>query len=159
MMTLFKSLCVFVCLCILVGCETTDTPKIKRTPMELALIEVKTGVQASKQEALEESEDRESFRFLLRYNPGRCDAPLYEVFLKGYWQRAYVLLDTPELQAGLDTLSQNNDVMASVWVEGKMTDSFKLSPRRVAWPVVNLLKVEAGSPVKATAMVKRPCAA
>lgn len=143
------------------ACETTKPSIVKRTPLQRAIIQGQRNVTEGIVEGIEESEDLDQFRFQVRHNPGRCEAPVYEVFLKGRWTRAYFNLERPEFQAQLDLLAQQTDVLAVLWVKGKMTEAVKLSAKRVAWPLVDIIAVENNTltaPKKpATSFRRHPC--
>ena len=113
----------------------------------------------SQEEALNESEDRDQFRFQVRYNPGRCDSPVFEAFLKGRWIRTYIDTESNKLRLTLEQLTQNSDLNATVWANGKLTESTRLSPKRIAWPVLIIVSFVQRPPTVASVSTQQrlPC--
>lgn len=138
-------------LCLLMACETQAVNQVKRSPLEQAIEASQNTIVASKAESLEESEDRDRFRFQVRHNPGRCDSPVFEAYLRGRWVRAFLNVDNAQLQTQLNQLSESNDLSLFYWVRGKLSTTTKLSPRRVLWPVVDVFTIEPPDTSKTTA--------
>lgn len=136
-------MCISSLLCIpLLSACTSDAPtQRKKPPLELALEQSQKSIQASLADAAEESDDLDSFRVFVRFNPGRCEAPEYEVLLRGSWQRAYLTPDTDPLEEALNAMREERFGLGHLAVTGRLSGS-QLSDRGVKWPVFLVLTLD-----------------
>ena len=151
------ALCVSAC-----GAQPGPGPALG--PKARALKEAQASVTESKAEAREASEDADSFALLVRHNPARCDAPEFEVYMRGRWTRAYLDVEVPRVNALLEGLRASSLKGTTLKVNALPTTSTKLSGLRVAWPIVEIVGLaqsdaeEASSAAPAAALVQSsPC--
>lgn len=122
---------------------TSDAPaKRVGTPLEQALKQSQQLVNVGLSDALEESEDQDSFRVFVRFNPGRCEAPEHEVLLRGSWRRAYLTPDTDLIEEAIASMREERFGLGHLAVTGRLSGSQR-SERGVDWPVFLVLTLDA----------------
>lgn len=88
------------------GCATgPDRRSQDQPPGEVALERARQILDESRQLAFRKSEDQDSYRVRLRYNPPRCDAPVFEIRAHGRWTRVW-LDGSDEVRDKIDTFRQ-----------------------------------------------------
>lgn len=134
-------------LLLLTGCTRADSsqpPTLERPPLERAMAQAALALTRAGEAALVESDTLRSYTLRLRFNPGRCDAPDYEIFAHGGWQRAAITAEEEAALAKLrDYQAQLTDSpFAELEVTGGWDERVWTTPRGVEWPVFLVQRVE-----------------
>lgn len=120
------------------ACPSSAPSSPGKPPKEVAVSATQEALFAGLEDALEESDDQDSYRLQLRYNPTRCESPPYEVFARGRWQRAYLNLDQDALAPLIEALKTPAAQQDILEVNAKQSAPQR-SERGVRWPTFVIL--------------------
>lgn len=113
-------------------------------PLERSLSRSRNVVSSGVQAGLQASDNADSLRIQARYNPCRCDAPDFELRVRGRWER-YVLNGDPalleELQAAALLSIENDDPLRFWYLEGAFRGTRK-HPSGGEYPLFRLESIQ-----------------
>lgn len=140
--------CVIVTLATLsLGCRNGASEEPALSPMQRAVRRGQADLEEGRAEALEAADDQPSFVLELRYNPGQCEAPDYEVRARGRWTRAILEPADAEVEAALARFVEDaaRRPFARLRVEAAPRRA-RTSARGIEWPVFEVLAIPPPEP-------------
>lgn len=125
------------------GCPGKPDDAVSRVaPGERALRASRAVVEAGILEGNASSSALDRYTFEIRFNPGRCTSPEFEIYAKGRWTRALLRPEGPQVRVALEALGAGNSGTSVMKIAGVPSAKRFRAPNGVTWPIFEVLELQ-----------------